>query len=524
MRVDSGSVTRAQGVAATISDIARSSAHGDHPAIILREVVISHADLDRRASKVAGGLRQAVGSGQAVAFLSQSTPLIFEILLGTARSSNIFLPLNWRLSVPEMREIVRLSSPAILFADEQYREAALALRDTAGKPLQLIFLDGDDRPDTEYARWREEQAGVSGDAPSLEAEAMRLYTSGTTGLPKGVRLTHGNFGAVFTCFPQIGLDYREGRVLVPLPLFHVAGLAISLHALASRGCVVLTTDAKAETLLDLIERHRITDGFLVPALLLALVQASGQKTGNLPSMRTIAYGTAPISEALLHQASSLFGCDFIQLYGLTETTGTATFLPSADHAPSKQLLRSCGRPSPGIEIRIIGEKGGQVPAGTVGEVQIRGPSVTPGYWNDAETTAKAFDDGWFKTGDAGYFDEGGYLYLHDRIKDMIVTGGENVYPAEVENAIFGHPAVADVAVIGVPDPKWGEAVMAIVVPKDGAIADPQNIIDWARERIAGYKLPKTVTFVDQLPRTPSGKTLRRELREPYWGKQDRQIN
>ncbi|AEG50902.1 o-succinylbenzoate--CoA ligase [Sphingobium chlorophenolicum L-1] len=513
-----------QHFASTIKEIARQRDYSGRDAVILRDTAISFAELDRRADAVAAGLGSTFGSGCAIAFLSQSSPLLFEILLGSARSDNIFLPLNWRLSVQEMQEIVSLSAPVVLFADETFRDAADALKQSATAPLTLIFLDGDDRPDTDYARWRNSHLDLPPVATEPTPEALRLYTSGTTGRPKGVRLTHDNFSAIFRCFPQIGLDYQGGNVLVPLPLFHVAGIAISLNALAGGGTVVLANDANAPTLLDLIVRHKVTDAFLVPAILLSLVQQPGLAAQDFSFVQTIAYGAAPISEELLKQASALFGCDFIQLYGLTETTGTATFLPSAEHDAGKGLLRSCGRPSPGVEIRIVDENGALVPTGAVGEIQIRGANVTPGYWNDEDATAAAFCDGWFKTGDAGYFNAEGYLFLHDRIKDMIVTGGENVYPAEVENAIFGHPAVADVAVIGVPDPKWGEAVMAIIVVKPGCEGDPQSIIDWARERIAGYKLPKSVTFRDELPRTPSGKILRRELREAFWGDQARRIN
>ncbi len=510
-------------VAQSIQEIARTPS-GAKSAVVLGDAHISYPDLDRRADKVGSGLYQEFGSGHAVAFLSRSSPLVFEILLGTARSANIFVPLNWRLSVPELEEIVRLSAPVILFADESYRDTAMALQSSAAASLRIVFFRGDGSSESDYAQWRDRHVAIQLPVPESESEAMRLYTSGTTGLPKGVRLTHGNFAAVFRCFPQMGLDYRDGRVLVPLPLFHVAGIAISLHTLASGGCVVLASEAKAVTLLSLIEKHRITDAFLVPAVLLGLVQATGATAMDFSFVRTISYGAAPISEELLRQASALLPCDFIQLYGLTETTGTATFLPAADHVGDRGLLRSCGRPAPGVEIRVVTDNGELAQSGIVGEIQIRGPNVTPGYWNDPESTAKAFSDGWFKTGDAGFFNAAGYLFLHDRIKDMIVSGGENVYPAEVENAIFGHPDVADVAVIGIPDSKWGEAVMAIVVLKEDRSPDPKSIMEWARQRIAGYKLPKEVTFRDHLPRTPSGKILRRELREPYWGNQVRRIN
>jgi acyl-CoA synthetase (AMP-forming)/AMP-acid ligase II len=217
------------------------------------------------------------------------------------------------------------------------------------------------------------------------------------------------------------------------------------------------------------------------------------------------------------------GARFTQLYGLTETVGAATFLPPEAHDPSWGKLRSCGVPYPGAVIRCVDETGAPVPAGEVGEIVIKAGFVMKGYWNRPEATKEAIRDGFFHTGDAGYFDEDGFLYIHDRVKDMIVSGGENVYPAEVENAIFGHPAVADVAVIGVPDEKWGEAVKAIVVAKPGETPTPESVIAWAKERIAAYKCPKTVDIIEALPRNPSGKILRKDLREPYWKDMDRRV-
>jgi fatty-acyl-CoA synthase len=237
------------------------------------------------------------------------------------------------------------------------------------------------------------------------------------------------------------------------------------------------------------------------------------------------YGASPIAEALLAQAQATFaGCGFTQLYGLTETVGAATALQPADHIAEKGLLRSCGKPYPGIDVKTVDSAGRPTQAGEVGEIVIRGDVVMKGYWNKPEATAAAIRDGWFYTGDAGFFDADGFLYIHDRVKDMIVSGGENIYPAEVENAVFGHPDVADVAVIGVPDDKWGEAVKAIVVLRPGASATAADVIAFARTRIAGYKVPKSVDFIAALPRNPSGMILRRELREPYWAGKQRRVN
>jgi acyl-CoA synthetase (AMP-forming)/AMP-acid ligase II len=263
----------------------------------------------------------------------------------------------------------------------------------------------------------------------------------------------------------------------------------------------------------------------VPAIILFLLQQPNVREVDFSSLKNISYGASPISDAVLLKAHEIFGCEFLQVYGLTETTGGGTFLAPEDHDPARGKLRSCGKPAPHHAIRIVDANGTELPQGEVGEIAIHAPNVMKGYWNKADATRAAIaGEGWFRTGDAGYFDADGYLYIHDRVKDMIVSGGENIYPAEVENAVMGHPEVADVAVIGVPDEKWGEAVKAIVVRKPGASASPDEIIAFARERIAGYKLPKSVDFADSLPRNPSGKILRRELRKPYWEGRERQVN
>jgi acyl-CoA synthetase (AMP-forming)/AMP-acid ligase II len=264
---------------------------------------------------------------------------------------------------------------------------------------------------------------------------------------------------------------------------------------------------------------------LVPAMILFLVQAPQIRETDLSSLRLIVYGAAPIPADLLRQAMDVFPCGFQQVYGLTETTGAITLLPPDDHDPTdpKKLL-SCGFAQEGVELRIVGDDGKDLAPGEVGEIAVRSPQIMGGYWNLPDATRRAIQGDWFFTGDAGYLDDKGYLYIYDRVKDMIVSGGENIYPAEVESALFGHPAVADVAVIGVPDERWGEAVKAIVVKNPGAEVGAGELIAWARERIAGYKLPKSVDFVEALPRNPTGKILKRELRKPYWGDKQRQVN
>jgi long-chain acyl-CoA synthetase len=292
---------------------------------------------------------------------------------------------------------------------------------------------------------------------------------------------------------------------------------------------IIVRELDPAAVVRLIEQHRITHAFLVPAAIQFMLAVPGIDEADFSSLRIFVYGASPISETVLAQAIETFGCKFWQAYGLTETTGTVVNLPPEDHdpqGPNRHRLRSCGVPGPGVELRVVDVGTGEdAPTGEVGEIWLRTRQVMKGYWNLPDATAQAMvEGGWFRTGDAGYLDSDGYLYIHDRVKDMIVSGGENVYPAEVENALMQHPAIADVAVIGVPDDKWGETPKAMVVRAPGAEVTEQEVIDFARERLAKYKCPTSVDFVDVLPRNPSGKILKKDLRAPFWEGRERMVS
>ena len=309
-----------------------------------------------------------------------------------------------------------------------------------------------------------------------------------------------------------------------MPLFHIAGLNIGLLSLIQGAKAVILREINPLVILDLIEQQKIRHGFLVPAVIMMLTQVPGVKKRDFSSFKIMAYGASPIAESLLLEAVDLFGCQFTQVYGLTETAGVGTYMLPEDHDPARGKLRSCGIPYPGTQIRCVDADGKEVIQGDVGEITIKSDVLMKGYWKRPEATAEAVKDGWFYTGDAGYFDEEGYLYIHDRVKDMIVSGGENIYPAEVENALFSHPDVADVAVVGIPDDKWGEAVKAIIVPKPETTPNEADIIAYAKTRIASYKCPKSVEIhAAPLPRNPSGKVLRRQLRAPFWEGRKRNV-
>jgi long-chain acyl-CoA synthetase len=358
--------------------------------------------------------------------------------------------------------------------------------------------------------------------------AFQLYSSGTTGRPKGVMLSNDNFFGLLPLAKEIWELDENSVNLAAMPLFHIGGGGWATAGMYNGCTTVIMRDLDPMALAALIEKHQITHAFVVPAVLAFMLFTPDLDASQLSSMEILVYGASPISEDVLKQSVALFGCKFWQAYGLTETTGAIFNLPPEDHdpdGPNAHRLRSCGVAGPGVEVRIVDEAGNDVPeVGDVGEIWIRSPQVMAGYWNNPEATDEAIVDGWFKTGDAGYLDRDGYLYIHDRVKDMIVSGGENVYPAEVENALMGHPDIQDVAVIGVPDDKWGEVPKAIVVPAAGSEPDPDEIIAYARERLAGFKTPKSVDFATELPRNPTGKILKKDLRAPFWEGRERSVN
>jgi long-chain acyl-CoA synthetase len=521
-------------VAGLIRHLARQRA--DDEMLVLGSVRRTWAEEFDAACRVAQAARRdSLGVGDGIAFLDRNGIAYFDFLFGGSLIGAVNVAVNWRLAPAEIAAIIDDSGATVLAIHTDYL-AALADMPSGLPAVRRIVVIGEggapcgDPRALPYDEWiggcRTEDPGHVGRPDEV---SMQLYTSGTTGLPKGVMLTNANLS---TAIAEAGVTFHiaEDTVsLVAMPLFHIGGSGWALCAMSRGGRSIILRDVDPTVLLELIAAERITEMFVVPAVLMVLLATPSLGATDLSSLRLIFYGASPISEDVLVKCIETFGCAFCQVYGMTETTGAITALPFEDHdpdGPRRGLLRSAGKPHASVDLRVVDPDSGRDAAlGEVGEVWTRSPYNMAGYWRKPDETAATIDaEGWLRTGDAGYFDAEGYLYLHDRIKDMVVSGGENIYPAEVENVLLSHPAIVDAAVIGVPDEKWGETVKAIVVLAPGETLDEAAVIAHCRHSLAHYKCPTSVDPTDALPRNPSGKILKRELRAPYWAGKGRAIN
>jgi long-chain acyl-CoA synthetase len=503
----------------------------DHVALRWGDEQLTYRELDERASRVANALRAiGVRAGDHVAYLDKNSPEQVEVLFGAAKLNAVPTPVNFRLAPPEIAVIVTDADAKVFVIGDEFVDVLDKISADLGAIPIVVIGDADDR--TTFAEWRDEHPADDPMVPQAQEDvAYQLYSSGTTGRPKGVQLTQANLQTGVSLYPDVMGLGPDSISLVAMPLFHIGGGGWLLAGVAVGATNVLVRDIVPNDLVVLIERERITHAFLVPAALQFMLAVPGIEERDFSALGSFLYGASPISEQVLAASIRTFGCQFLQAYGLTETTGTVVLLPPEDHdldGPNTHRLRAAGKPIPGSEIRVVDAATGEdAPVGEVGEIWIRSATVMKGYWNLPEATEEAIrPGGWFRSGDAGYLDEDGYLYLYDRVKDMIVSGGENVYPAEVENVLMAHPAVADAAVIGVPHDKWGETPKAMVVrtPDDaGAAVTDDELLAHCRERLATFKCPTSVDWVDALPRNPSGKILKKDLREPFWVGRERRV-
>ena len=504
-----------------VADVIRERAaeRGDAVAIAQGGRELTFAALDERSSRLAQALRASgVRAGDRVAYLDRTAPEVIELLFAVSKIGAVIVPMNWRLAAPELSAVFSDSTARVLIAGDGFSEIAGQMIAERTRSTELIVVG--DRGSRSYERWLSVHDAVDpgqrGDGADV---VVQMYTSGTTGLPKGVLTTHRNLAAAAETSPR--WEFNDASVsLTPLPMFHIGGIGWAFVGLWNGATTILVRNFDAEAVVGTLEQRQVTNAVFVPTMLQMLTDVPGAAGRDFSALRSIAYGASPITTTVLRAALRTFRCSLFGIYGLTETTGAITQLDPADHdpdGPREHLLRSAGRPYPWAELRITDPATGAVlePPG-VGEIWLRAPNVMRGYFNRPDETAAALTaDGWLQTGDGGYVDEDGYLFLTDRIKDMIVSGGENVYPIEVEEALSQHPDVLEVAVIGVPDERWGETVKALVVRRPGSVVDAGGLIAFTRVRLAGYKLPRSIDFVETLPRTPTGKVLKRELRAQY---------
>ena len=481
------------------------------------------AQFDDRIRRVAGALTaRGVGRGDVVAFLDKNHPACVEVTLGAASLGAATAIVNFRLAADEIDYVLNDSGAKVLFVGEELLPAVTAIRDRLPAVTDVIEVkpEGDDEYEALLAA-----ATPVDRAPEVDPgdTVVVMYSSGTTGRPKGVALSHANLIAhtvnAFDDWP-----FNEGdKNLVAMPLFHVGGTSYMQFGLHNGAPSYMTRDVDGAALAGgiLAGANRT---FLVPAVLAKVLETGPDAVKLFGALKTFAYGASPMPLPLLREALKAWpDTDFIQVYGLTEVCGVATRLGPEDHrGGNEERMVSAGTPIQGVEVRIVDPDSLQdAPAGTQGEIWFRTPQLMKGYLNKPEATAESItEDGWFRTGDIGRLDPDGYLFVEDRIKDMIITGGENVYSIEVERILAEHPAVVEVAVFGVPDEKWGEAVKAVVALEGDGVPEAE-LIAWARQHLAAYKCPKTVDIIDALPRNPTGKIMKKDLRQPHWEGRDR---
>ncbi|MGQ0622620.1 MAG: long-chain-fatty-acid--CoA ligase [Panacagrimonas sp.] len=498
------------------------------PALIDALGTRSFDELDEVSNRIASAVvASGIKPGSHLGFFGKNSARYFELFFGAAKAGCAITPLNWRLASAELVPVIEDAQCPLIFVDRELEQALKTVENLCKQSFTTVVFDSTSAEPGAFDQW---MAQGDGRDPQLSIHpddtAVLIYTSGTTGKPKGVQLTHGSLGYMRLCeHLEPAYEWRDGDVMLTvMPVFHLVGTGLSVQALYNGAAVSILPALEPGKLLQLIARDRPTICALVPTAIQMVLDHPDAKTADFSSLRLVMYAGSPISATLLKRALVEMQCQFMQFYGATESSGAITLLRPEQHDLNDEAkLRSCGTPLPLIEIKIVDGEGNEVAPGATGEFLVRGPNIFGGYWNQPETTAAVMKDGWYRTGDAGFRDKEGLLYIVDRVKDMIVTGGENVYSAEVEQALTRHPGVRQCAVIGLPDPRWGERVTAIVIPAAGAQPTAEELIAYCRTLIAGYKVPKEVHFVESLPMTATGKILKRAVRDQFWKGADRAI-
>ena len=518
-----------------MGDILRRSAikFPNKNALIFEGSGITYQELNDRVNRLANSLLNlGIKKGERISYLLHNGPEMFEIYFASAKIGSILAPVNNMLKQRELKQILQYVSPRLIFVDPDYQELITSMSDeleslefliglkktlsTNFKPYEFMIEQGDPK---------EPEVHVSND----DVQNI-ILTSGTTGTPKGAMRTHGhNHANAMAEALEQQLQYDD-RAVIPTPPYHVVIESVfNRHIMLANTIIILREGGfDPEGLLDLLSREKITTFLVVPTMIIAMLQVENIEKYDLSHLRRILYAGSPIPAAVLKRAIGTFDCDFIQGYGQTEAGPSMAFLRPEDHileGSDAQLARlaSCGRPILNYEIKVVDDQDKDVPVGEVGEIIVRGAAMTIGYWDLPEETENTLRGGWLHTGDIGKLDGDGYIYVVDRRNDMIITGGKNVYPREIEEILYQHPAVLEATVIGVPDDHWVEAIKALVVLNEGMEASEEEIINYCKENLASYKKPRTVEFMESLPKSPTGKIAKREIREKYWKGLERRV-
>ena len=486
-------------------------------AVVCEDDRRTYAELGLRCRRLAGALRaQGLAPGDRVGVIGLNSDRYLELYLGVPAAGFVLVPVNSRLAAAEMRAILADAGVSILFADADYPGAA--------DVKHVLTMPGDYEDLIASA----DEAGEGSQAEPAENDLAALfYTSGTTGAAKGAMHTHRTLVASALHFMATWPFDGQTRWLVASPLFHTGGIIGTLATVWAGGTHVIMPRFDPDLALDLIEREAVTHTLLVPTMLAAAANAQLSRPRDVSTLRYLSHGASPITAETLRKVRKAFpGAELLHVYGTTEATPITTLLPHEELIIDTPRVRSCGQPATGVEVRIVdheSHEGPDMPAGAIGDVLVRSASVMAGYWQKPEATAEVMRGDWYLTGDLGYQDDEGYLFLVDRAKDMIVSGGENIYSTEVENALASHPAVEEVAVFGIPDPRWGESVYAVVSVRQPVTAE--ELIAQCRQRIAGFKVPHHIELLaEPLPKSAAGKILKRELREPHWAGQHSHVS
>ena len=485
-----------------------------------------------RVARLAGALRKlGLQTENRVAMLSLNSDRYAEYYYGTFWAGANVVPMNIRWSIPEHIYSIKDSESRFLIVDDNFSDAGAEVARQCPSVEFVIYAGDGETPDDmlNYEELIADAKPIRDAARSGEALAGIFYTGGTTGFPKGVILPHRALWTSAICFGAGGSVTANDRTLHAAPLFHIAGSAMLFSLTTFGGSHVFIPGFEPGAFLRSMQEFKPTITLLVPTMIGMLLQHPDLENTDTTSLTRLIYGASPITQAILKEAmTKMPATRFIHAYGQTELAPLVTLLGSDYHVldgPKSEKIRSVGQPVVSVEVEIVDENEDEVARGSVGEVRVRGANTMHGYWRKPEQTAATLRDGWVYTGDGGYMDEDGFVYIVDRVKDMVITGGENVFSAEVENAIMQFPGLAECAVIGIPDDKWGEAVHAIVVPREGESPDPDAVIEHCRGLIAGYKCPRSVDIrQDALPKSGAGKIQKFELRAPFWDGRDRQVS